>query len=104
MRFGPCATTGTRAKLAQWSLSRAMRFAVFESVALCLFTTHDNASAPTRVRVEPSAENGLERTSFVMTEKIASVSRDMLGKRIGVLENDYLEQVSRALMTVLGLD
>lgn len=76
----------------------------FESVVLCLFTTHDNASAPTRVRVEPSAENGLERTSFVMTEKIASVSRDMLGKRIGVLENDYLEQVSCALMTVLGLD
>ena len=39
-----------------------------------------------------------------MTEKIASVSRDMLGKRIGVLESDYLEQVSRVLMTVLGLD
>ena len=51
----------------------------FDSVVLCLMTTFESSGMPTRVRVESSAENGLERTSFVMTDKIASVSRGMLG-------------------------
>lgn len=51
----------------------------FDSVVLCLMTTFESSGMPTRVRVEASAENGLERTSFVMTDKIASVSRGMLG-------------------------
>lgn len=75
----------------------------FDSVVLCLFATFDNAAAPTRVRVEPSVQNGLSKTSFVMTDKIASVSRDMLGKRIGVLEDAYMDAVSCSLRIVLGL-
>ena len=38
-----------------------------------------------------------------MTEKIASVSRGMLGTRIGLLEQDVLDEVSRQLAVVLGL-
>ena len=38
-----------------------------------------------------------------MTDKIASVSRDMLGKRIGVLEDAYMDAVSCSLRIVLGL-
>ena len=76
---------------------------VFDSVVLCLMTTFESSDIPTRVRVEPSAENGLERTSFVMTDKIASVSRGMLGKRIGVLENDRMDEVAEKLALVLGL-
>ena len=67
----------------------------FDSVVLCLMTTF--------VRVEPSAENGLERTSFVMTDKIASVSCGMLGKRIGILERDRMDEVTEKLALVLGL-
>ena len=76
---------------------------VFDSVVLCLMTTFESSDIPMRVRVEPSAENGLERTSFVMTDKIASVSRGMLGKRIGVLENDRMDEVAEKLALVLGL-
>ena len=76
----------------------------FDSVVLCLLTSFDSSSIPTRVRVEPSAQNGLDRTSFVMTDKIASVSRSMLGKRIGILEEESMSSVSSCLMTVLGLD
>lgn len=75
----------------------------FDSVVLCLPTTYDSAHIPTRVKVEPSAENGLEHTSYVMTEKIASVSRGMLGKRIGRLEPSVMDEVSRRLAIVLGL-
>lgn len=75
----------------------------FDSVVLCLMTTFVSSGIQTRVRVEPSAENGLERTSFVMTDKIASVSRGMLGKRIGVLERDRMDEVTEKLALVLGL-
>lgn len=75
----------------------------FDSVVLCLMTSFDSTSIPTRVKVEPSRLNGLERTSWIMTDKIASVSRSLLGKRIGVLEPDLLDDVSRQLSVVLGL-
>ena len=75
----------------------------FDSVVLCLMTTFESSGMPTRIRVEPSEENGLDRTSFVMTDKIASVSRSMLGKRIGILERDRMDEVAEKLALVLGL-
>lgn len=75
----------------------------FDSVVLCLLTTFDSTDVPTRVRVEPSVENGLEKTSFVMTDKIASVSRGMLGRRIGILEPGRMDEVPRKLAVVLGI-
>ena len=39
----------------------------------------------------------------LMTDKIALVSRSMLGKRIGVLERDRIDEVSEKLALVLGL-
>ena len=69
----------------------------FDSVVLCLMTTFESSDMPTRVRVEPSEENGLDRTSF------ASVSRSMLGKRIGILERDRMDEVAEKLALVLGL-
>ncbi len=39
----------------------------------------------------------------LMTDKIALVSRSMLGKRDGVLERDRIDEVSEKLALVLGL-
>lgn len=75
----------------------------FDSVVLCLLTSYDSSDIATRVRIDPSSRNGLERVSWVMTDKIASVSRNMLGKRVGVLEQSTLDEVSRQLVAVLGL-
>ena len=75
----------------------------FGSVVLCLLTSYDSSSIPTRVRIEPKSSNGLEKTSWVMTEKLASVRRSQLGKRIGTLEPAELDEVSRQIRVVLGL-
>ncbi|HJG32067.1 MAG TPA: type II toxin-antitoxin system PemK/MazF family toxin [Collinsella ihuae] len=75
----------------------------FDSVVLCLLTTYESSGIPTRVRVEPTVQNGLEKTSYVMTEKIASVSRAMLGRRIGMLEEEVMREVSEKVAVVLGL-
>lgn len=75
----------------------------FDSVVLCLLTAYESSGIPTRVRVEPTVQNGLEKTSYVMTEKIASVSRAMLGRRIGMLEEEVMREVSEKVAVVLGL-
>lgn len=33
----------------------------FDSVILCLFTSYESGDISTRVRIEPSSENGLQR-------------------------------------------
>lgn len=73
-----------------------------ESVITCLFTTHENEAIPSRVPFLPSKANGLRENSDLMTEKIASVSRDKLGYRIGAVSEDDMEQVQVAVMLVLG--
>lgn len=75
----------------------------FDSVVLCLLTTYDSSQIPTRVRIEPTRENGLEKTSYVMTEKIASVSRSLLGKRIGRIEEASMAEIAKQLAIVLGI-
>ena len=42
------------------------------SVILCLFTSYESGDISTRVRIEPSSENGLQKVSYVMTDKIVN--------------------------------
>lgn len=76
----------------------------YDSVVLCLLTSFDSTSLPFRVRVDPSPTNGLTRTSWVMSEKVLAIPKSRLGHRIGVLEDDILEEVADNLRRLLGLD
>ena len=69
----------------------------FDSVILCLFTSFESGDISTRVRIEPSAENGLQKVRYVMTDKIVTVDKSMLGKRIGVLSDDDMTAISEQL-------
>ena len=75
----------------------------FDSIILCLFTSYESGDISTRVPVEPSAKNGLQRASYVMTDKIVTVDKNMLGKRVGVLSDENMSAVSEQLKTILGL-
>lgn len=75
----------------------------FDSVILCLFTSYESGDISTRVRIEPSSENGLQKVSYVMTDKIVTVDKSMLGKRVGVLSDDDMLAVSEQLRAILGL-
>ena len=76
----------------------------FGSVVLCLFTSFDSRDIPTRVPIEPSEGNGLAKPSYVMTEKIVTVDKQLLGKRVGILGKDDMAEVSRQLAVALGLE
>jgi len=75
----------------------------FDSVILCLFTTLDSESISTRIKIEPTTENGLEKISYVMTEKIVTVEKTMLGRYIGKLTNDEMHYIAGKLAKILDI-
>lgn len=72
------------------------------SVVLCPMTSEptDHLLRPV---VEPNAENGLARRSFVMVDKITAVPRLRLGNRIGCLMPDDMTEIEARLIQLLDL-
>jgi mRNA interferase MazF len=65
--------------------------------------TSDLRDAPLfRISVAPDAANGLRKPSQVMVDKVQTIPRGKLGKRIGRLDDDTLLAVERALAVFLG--
>ncbi|MBS0542833.1 MAG: type II toxin-antitoxin system PemK/MazF family toxin [Proteobacteria bacterium] len=56
-----------------------------------------------RITVEPSPDNGLQRRSQIMIDKIHTVPRTRLGSMLGKLSDDEQVAVNRSLMLFLGL-
>lgn len=75
----------------------------FDSVILCLMTSYESDHIPSRVLIEPNENNGLKQVSYVMTDKIATVDRSILGEYVGELTDTQMSQISVALSQVLGL-
>jgi mRNA interferase MazF len=73
------------------------------SITLCPFTTHLIDAPLIRLPVEPSKENGLKVTSHLMVDKITTVARPKLQKRIGTLRAGDVIRLNRAVLVFLGL-
>lgn len=74
-----------------------------ESVTLAPFTT-DAMEAPLfRVPFAPEDENGLSQPCSVMVDKISTVRRASLGRRIGRASAEDMQRVNRAALVFLGL-
>lgn len=72
------------------------------SVTLCRLTSKDHGE-PIRVRIEPSGGNGLDKTSWVMVDKITTMDAKRLDKKIGQLDGDDMARVDQAVAMFLGL-
>ena len=79
------------------------RFATAQSITICPFTTDPSDAPLIRIAIEPSANNGLRESSRVMVDKIMTVARTKLGRRIGHLRDEEMLRVGRAVMVFLGL-
>ncbi len=62
---------------------------------------HDNTPL-FRLRVEPSAGNGLRKPSDIMVDKAQTVPREKLGAPFGRLDDGPMLAVTRALALFLG--
>ena len=73
------------------------------SITICAFTT-DEARAPLiRRAVEPSGRNGLRAPCALMADKITTVPKSRLGRRIGALDEEDIVRLNRAMLVFLGL-
>ena len=73
------------------------------SVTVCPFTTHLVDAPLIRLPVDPTRQNGLTVVSHVMVDKITTVARSKLQKRVGKLADEDMIRVSRAALVFLGL-
>jgi mRNA interferase MazF len=78
-------------------------FADTASVTICAMTTTAIAASLARIAIDPTPFNGLRVPSQVMTDKVTSVPRAKLGRRIGDLSDTDMARVNRALIVFLGL-
>ena len=78
-------------------------FSPLPSVTICVFTTDETDAPLLRILVEPDGKNGLEKPSRIMADKITTVPRDKLGRRIGRLSRRDMTRLERALAVFLGM-
>ena len=79
------------------------RFDQTSSITLCAFTTDPTDAPLLRMLIEPTDRNGLKSASRLMIDKIITVPKARLGKRIGKLNDEDTVRLNRALTVFLGL-
>lgn len=73
------------------------------SITICPFTSHVIDAPLIRLSFGPSSQNGLKTESQLMVDKITTVAKAKLEKRIGTLAADDMGRVDRAVLMFLGL-
>lgn len=72
-------------------------------MTICPFTTHAIDAPLLRLQIEPSERNGLRAASQLMIDKITTVSKKKLDKRVGRLSDEDIVRLNRAVLVFLGL-
>lgn len=79
------------------------RFDATASLTICPFTTNPTESPLIRLLVVPSPGNGLKAPSRLMVDKIMTVPKVKLGRRVGHLDDEDMVRLNRAVLLFLGL-
>ncbi|MDR1473913.1 MAG: type II toxin-antitoxin system PemK/MazF family toxin [Lactobacillales bacterium] len=76
---------------------------LFDSVILSLFTSYKSENIVTRLKIKPTDKNGLNKTSYVMTDKIISFNKKLLNEKIGELLSEEMKLLSEKLKQILDI-
>ncbi|HEX3949514.1 MAG TPA: type II toxin-antitoxin system PemK/MazF family toxin [Steroidobacteraceae bacterium] len=79
------------------------RFSQTASITLCAFTTDPTEAPLLRMVIEPTDRNGLKNSSRLMIDKVTTVPKTRLGKRVGKLGDEDLVRLTERLPYSLGL-
>jgi mRNA interferase MazF len=79
------------------------RFDATDSVTVGPFTSDPLTTEIMRLRVEPTGSNGLRVPSNLMIDKIVTVPKVRLGRRIGQIGGKDQARVNKAVIVFLGL-
>lgn len=73
------------------------------SIVVCPVTSHLQEAELFRLTITPSPDNGLQKTSQIMVDKIVAVHRDKIREGIGYLDEEVMIRLNRSLAFWLGL-
>lgn len=79
------------------------RFDGTSSITICAFTSDPTDAPLFRLVVEPGPGNGLDKLSRLMVDKVTTVPKAKLGRRLGRLSDADMVRMNRALLIFLGL-
>ena len=78
-------------------------YEALDSVTICPLTSVPTSAPIVRPEIAPSELNGLRAPSRLMVDKIGTISKSKLGRRIGQLSNEDITRLNRAMIVFLGL-
>jgi mRNA interferase MazF len=78
-------------------------FDATNSITIAAITTHETGISLVRPAIAPNEKNGLRVASRIMVDKISTVPKSKLGKRLGVLDDEAIIRLNRAVLVFLGL-
>ena len=78
-------------------------FAATASVTICAFTTDETNAPLFRLPVAPNERNGLRAPCRLMVDKVTTVPKSKIGKRVGRLDDEDVLRLNQALLVFLGL-
>jgi mRNA interferase MazF len=81
---------------------QALAFDDFDSLTVIPMTTIE-VNSDFRIRIEPSQENNLGKTGFVMIDKLTTIKKSGLGEYIGHIEDKYINEIEYALLKFIGI-
>jgi len=73
------------------------------TVTVAPLTSEIIEPADFRILIQPTPQNGLQKPSHVMADKLQTVARRRIGRSIGYVEETYMLAINRALALFLGL-
>ena len=73
------------------------------SVTVCALTSDPTDAPLFRTDLLPGPENGLRKVCRVMADKITTVRRERLSRRIGSLSATDMRRIDRAILLFLGI-
>jgi mRNA interferase MazF len=79
------------------------KFDATRSVTICPLTSTAVDAEPVRFEIARSPSNGLRADSHVMVDKISTVPKTKVGRRIGRLEADDVMRLNQHVALFLGL-
>ena len=78
-------------------------FSALQSFTILPLTSELRDASHIRLTIEPIAENGLEKPSQVMIDKITTVAASKIGKVIGRLEERQMISLNQLMAVFLGV-
>lgn len=82
---------------------QADEYAETDSVSVLLLTSEPVDAKFLRIPIAANTATGLDHDSFIMIDKIMTIRRASVVKRIGIAPQNALREVNRAVATFLGL-